>query len=60
MKYIKLQVENKEVEDDGEKCVCREVVIEEHTCPFKEEINDDYESLCNCCEYCTQNCRWEI
>ena len=31
-----------------------------HTCPFAEEINDDHESLCNCCDECTQECAWDI
>jgi len=31
-----------------------------HTCPFAEEIHDDHESLCNCCEECTENCAMDI
>jgi hypothetical protein len=27
-----------------------------HTCPFAEQINEDKESLCNCCEDCTYTC----
>jgi len=26
------------------------------TCPFGEEIHDDYTTLCRCCETCVQNC----
>lgn len=31
-----------------------------HTCPYKEEINDDTTSLCGCCEDCKQECCWDI
>lgn len=31
-----------------------------HTCPYAEDIGDDYETLCNCCEECTDNCAMEI
>lgn len=31
-----------------------------HTCPFAEEINDDYESLCCCCSKCEQECADDI
>ncbi len=31
-----------------------------HTCPFREDINNDSETLCNCCEACTQECSDEI
>jgi hypothetical protein len=38
-------------------CHCGEnPADDEHTCPFAEEINDDYESLCTCCPDCTRNC----
>jgi len=33
---------------------------DEHTCPYKEDINDDKESLCNCCEDCEHNCAMDI
>ena len=29
---------------------------QDHTCPYKEEIGDDNESLCNCCEECRYQC----
>lgn len=31
-----------------------------HTCPYKEEINGDTESLCDCSEEETNNCAWDI
>lgn len=32
----------------------------DHVCPFKQDINDDSESLCNCCEECTHECAMDI
>lgn len=31
-----------------------------HTCPYAEEIDDDHESLCTCCEECTHQCAMSI
>jgi len=31
-----------------------------HPCPFKEEINEDSESLCDCCDDCTHECMMNI
>lgn len=31
-----------------------------HTCPFKAEIGDDYESECNCCDECQGECAMEV
>lgn len=36
------------------------VALPDHSCPFKREINDDSESMCNCCEECTQECADDI
>ena len=36
------------------------LVTDEHTCPFAEEIHDDSETLCSCCEDCTNQCAWDI
>lgn len=44
----------------SDKCTCNEDWEEGHTCPFKTEINDDYDSLCHCCEYCTSQCSDDI
>lgn len=38
------------------KCNCIEADIERHLCPFRIEIFGDEESLCTCCESCTQKC----
>ena len=41
-------------------CTCDEEYIEEHTCPFKEEIDGDEISTCNCCLYCQEQCMQDI
>lgn len=33
---------------------------EPHTCPFSEEIYDNHETLCDCCEECTYQCIMDI
>lgn len=33
---------------------------EEHTCPYAEEINNDSESMCNCCDECCHECAMDI
>jgi len=51
-------------ETTEEKCPssfnCGNAATEPHTCPFAEEINDDSETLCTCCDDCTQECAWDI
>ena len=32
----------------------------EHTCPYAEEINDDSDSLCDCCSDCEHECCMDI
>lgn len=41
---------------DTDKCTCKEGKCKPHTCPYQEEINDDYKTKCTCCPYCTQQC----
>jgi len=31
-----------------------------HPCPFDEEINDNHDARCNCCEECTNECAMDI
>jgi len=33
---------------------------EPHPCPYRSEINDDDETLCTCCDNCTQECADDI
>lgn len=41
---------------EDEKCTCNECEHETHPCPFQEEINEDSETLCDCCDYCIGEC----
>jgi hypothetical protein len=49
-----------DIVDDGTECVCAKIYIEQHTCPYKEDIFGDSESMCSCCEYCRNNCALDI
>ena len=43
---------NPEKEKSG-MCGCgKNLATDPHTCPYKEEINDDLTSLCTCCCEC--------
>lgn len=37
-------------------CECGKTGQSDHTCPYKEERDDDFVSLCNCCKECEQEC----
>ena len=39
---------------------CQNETEDPHTCPFAVEINDDEETLCTCCDECTQGCANDI
>lgn len=43
-----------------DKCRCGEEGEELHTCPFAEDVADDFETLCNCCDDCTYECAMDI
>jgi len=45
--------------DDEDECFCDDC-YDEHTCPFKVEINDDSEFTCTCCSVCEYNCAMEV
>ena len=38
---------------------CEENTIA-HTCPYAEDVNNDSESLCYCCDDCTYECAQDI
>ena len=31
-----------------------------HSCPYQEEINNNFKAECNCCEFCQNECAMEI
>jgi hypothetical protein len=39
---------------------CSNPATEDHTCPFSEEIHNDYEYMCNCCDDCYHECAMDI
>jgi hypothetical protein len=41
-------------------CTCDRSDITAHTCPFRVEIDEDYEFKCECCPYCENECRMNI
>jgi hypothetical protein len=52
-------VEPPEVETLCPRCQLRPAQSD-HPCPYQSEINDDEETLCDCCEDCAQECAWDI
>ncbi len=44
-----------------EKCQsCSNDAREDHICPYREEMQEDKVSLCNCCEECEHSCAMDI
>lgn len=39
---------------------CGTDAIEEHTCPFEEDVHGDSETKCRCCETCEHECGQDI
>lgn len=39
---------------------CGGVGTENHTCPYKEDVNSDFESKCNCCGDCSYECAMDV
>ena len=46
--------------EDEEMQSCEHEVLEPHTCPFREDVNGDYTTLCTCCEKCQHECAMDI
>ncbi len=47
---------------ETDKCQnCKEPVdVGLHTCPYRADVNNDSETLCNCCEKCAYQCAMDI
>lgn len=41
------------------KCKVNDAQLE-HTCPYKEEMRDDSDSLCDCCDDCAHECAMDV
>ena len=49
--------------DDAEKCQrtrCTAKGEPLHGCPYQEDVNDNYEFRCNCCDECRHECAMDI
>ncbi len=40
----------------NEKCDCGAEPLEEHGCPYAEDVCGDYDKKCVCCEECIKEC----
>tara|TARA_R110000868_G_scaffold403104_1_gene679989 strand:- start:289 stop:486 length:198 start_codon:yes stop_codon:yes gene_type:complete len=50
-----------DVNDSGKCSVCKiNEAQSKHTCPYKEDIYNDIDSLCNCCSNCKHECCMDI
>jgi len=29
-------------------------------CPYEEDMNDNHEKACSCCDKCAEECAWEV
>jgi len=47
-------------EDDAGTCKCGKPGEFDHPCPYSEDINNDSESMCNCCADCQHECCMDI
>lgn len=46
---------------DNRLCKCGyDVKQPAHSCPFAEEMNNDYGKHCTCCSSCTRNCAMDV
>ena len=63
MNKDKIQIDgvwNVREKETPETCGCGGINVELHTCPYREDINGDYETLCSCCSECTHQCLMDI
>ena len=52
------------LEEKTHKTLCESCLhnnaCEPHTCPYKSDIHNDNETLCNCCDECERECCMDI
>lgn len=41
-------------------CRCGEPAIDPHPCPYAEDVNNDSEMHCVCCDECRYQCAMDI
>ena len=44
----------------NDKCKCGEPGRKKHDCPYQADVNNDSETMCNCCIDCTNECLNDI
>ena len=45
----------------AEECGCGSGGEETHSCPFQEEMNENYDDeYCTCCSHCTEQCAMDV
>jgi hypothetical protein len=57
------KIKNKKEATTGVECQnCKKLTgsNENHPCPYNQDINNDKEDNCNCCEACCQQCANDI
>ena len=42
-----------------DRCTCEDS-YEYHECPYDQDVNNNPDSSCNCCEHCTYQCAMDI
>ena len=57
-----IQEIEKALEENPIKCdgCGRDGTIQPHTCPYQEEIRNNFDCLCNCCDDCMKECSNDI
>jgi hypothetical protein len=56
-----IMCEKEKVEDRCEgRCEGKNAALELHPCPYAEDVCDDHDSLCNCCEDCMEDCSMDV
>lgn len=55
--YVSVSVRGHEMIDG---CTCDDGDTDEHTCPYAEDVNSDFETTCLCCEECEAECAASI
>lgn len=59
-KATDLPVERVEELPVAEVCKCGRPGVAPHSCPYREGLFGDYDTLCNCCEDCESQCCEDI